>query len=162
MREIKEDISDLRENLKISRNLWFYGHQRYDLLIISISGGGIYLILSIIKYYYELQAKSPNILIPDLTLIKISSILFLISIVANILSQLASITVNRYHIIIRKKEILFKNNPQNITPQDEEEYCNNNCKSKCYNKVNDFFNNSSLFLMLAGIVLVAIYFMQNF
>lgn len=162
MRDIKEPIEDLRENLKTSRTLWLYGHQRFDLLIISISGGGIYLIINIFQYFSPYNVKSVVGEYTDFGMIKIAGGAFLLSIISNLLSQWASITVNYCHIRIRKLELLYKQNERNLTIIDLKEHKNMSEKANCYENINVYINISSIILMVTGLVLVAIYFLINF
>jgi hypothetical protein len=79
-----QKIDDYKEQKKLMLKITEYGTQRIDLLIISVSGAGIYLCLETVKFYL---AKNEQINCS----IKISAAFFLISIFFNILSQYLSI-----------------------------------------------------------------------
>ena len=60
-------------------NKW-YAIGRMDILVISICGGGIYVLFELIKYYKTTQTV-------DLSGLKIAGILFLIAVAINFISQ---------------------------------------------------------------------------
>src|SRR5690606_35288471 len=59
---------------------WVYGHQRIDILIITISGAGVYVCLETVKYLKDNSEKVH-------WLVMASGILFLLAIILNLVSQ---------------------------------------------------------------------------
>lgn len=78
------------EHLKNTKELTYYSVRRMDLLIISISGVGIYIIFETLREF-----KTGNIEIEDTNLLLTSGLFFLISIVSNFFSQMTSYHANK-------------------------------------------------------------------
>lgn len=72
--------ADIKERQKLVWDSLFYSVQRMDLLIITISGAGLYAISEVIKFFLQQKLQIP-------CLIKIAAVLFVISIITNFLSQ---------------------------------------------------------------------------
>ena len=87
------------------RNKW-YAIGRIDLLIISISGAGIYSCFEIIKFMYSNKIES------EFLMLKIAGALFVFSILLNFISQFASEYSNDKNAIYNNKKF---NDPQRFS-----------------------------------------------
>lgn len=73
--------------------------QRIDLLIISVSGAGIYSCWDILKFLAEKKLTS------DLTMLRISGFLFLFTIILNFIGQWSSFQANSKDEYSKRLEI---------------------------------------------------------
>ena len=85
----KTTMEDVNEQKKDAIEGWKYALQRMDLLIISISGAGVYVCLEAIKYSSEKNYQ-------NVWLIKIGGLLFVLGIVINFISQHTGKLSNKY------------------------------------------------------------------
>ena len=69
-------IEKLKNSKQMACNGWTYSLQRMDLLIISISGAGVYVILETLKYSLEHPLNC-------ILLLKITGAFFVLSIIIN-------------------------------------------------------------------------------
>jgi len=136
------------EHLNNTRERTNYSIRRMDLLIISICGAGIFIIFQTLKEF-----KIGHVKIEDSTLLLISGLCFLIAIISNFISQKTGFYSNdneEKFISLELKKIQGKK----IDNCEQEKYDNNVVK---FNKVTNILNITSIFLMLTGLVLLAIF-----
>lgn len=88
-----------KERYRLSYNGWFYAIQRMDLLIVTISGAGIYVGLEVLKF-------STDYNLPLLWLVKSSGITMVTSIISNLASQWTGKETNKYDMLMRESELL--------------------------------------------------------
>jgi hypothetical protein len=86
----KSYLEDLRKHSETALNYSFYSMQRIDLLIISVSGAGIYLCLEILKYIHDNKLSGHS------CYFKFIGLLFMLSIILNFISQWGSYYANIY------------------------------------------------------------------
>lgn len=79
-----------KSNKHFDQGAWEYTITRIDLLVISLSSGGIYLTISLIKYLYERFCYCHL----ELTWIKISGLLFTITLITNLISQFIALYIH--------------------------------------------------------------------
>jgi hypothetical protein len=120
-----------------------YALDRFDILIISISSGGLVFSMGFVK---DLLPKDQII---DLLFLKISWILFGLSIIFNLLSQVTSYYANKYEISISRYLIGLERKESQIGNQNNLE-----CKKKIFNSITYFFNWSSLVLLILAILIL--------
>lgn len=135
-----------------TRNRKFYAIQRIDLLVISISGAGIYVIFETLKYSLEKNSCL------NLTLLKFAGLLFVLSIISNFLSQWSGYNANK--LDIKKTEFLI-----DIEKGEE-------VKDKSINNIQIKINQSNTYtkwlnfistgIMIVGIVLLTLFYMIIF
>jgi len=125
-----------------------YSIRRMDLLIISISGAGIYIIFETIR-----EMKGYKIDMENGTLLLISGICFLIAITSNFISQVTGYHANNNEECYTQLE-LRKIEKKDYDECEKKKYNN---KVDMYNKWTDRLNLSSIVLMFLGLVLLAIF-----
>ncbi|WP_054850877.1 hypothetical protein [Olleya sp. ITB9] len=138
-----------KEHLNSTKEKSDYSLKRMDLLVISISSGGLYVIFGIIKEF-----KTGKILVENSYLLSIAGILLLSSIIVNFFSQLSGYYANHYEekYILNELEILSNESLKEI----DKEKINTSQKTddsfvKTYNKFTDIFNFISIITMIIGI-----------
>lgn len=90
MRRKKQLVYDRwKDHLANTRSRTNYSLKRMDLLIISISGAGLYVIFETLREF-----KAGKVAVNDTSLLFWAGIFFLISIVVNFLSQISGYIVN--------------------------------------------------------------------
>jgi len=129
-------------------NGWFYSMQRMDLLVISISGAGLYLIIETLKF-------SRINLLPSLCILKVAGFSFVIAIIANFLSQHFGKKSNYYDIIMCD-EVLSNEEISNINSNAE--YVKYDNLAEEYSILTKKWNVFSWSIMLLAVIVVLIYF----
>lgn len=141
---------DYKERKKIVWQNMFYSIQRIDLLIISVSGAGIYLCLESLKFMYSNK-------LPINCSLKVSAGFFVFSIATNFISQFISYQSNRYDYLNcseNEKDVQDDDSKRKAILYDD--------KSETYNKWNNYFNYTSAALMFVGLFICFIYFIMTF
>ncbi len=143
------ELEFLKDGKKNAYSGWFYAIQRIDLLIISISGAGVYVTLEALKYAYD--KKFTNLLF-----LKISGILFVAAIIVNFLSQYFGKESNLYHIKMCSAKIVAET-PPNVLQQQEIESLD--CKADLWDKLTRWANYiSAIFMGIALILEINFFF----
>ena len=93
----REYISDLKEYLSKAENRVKYSLERFDILIISLSSGGLILALNLYKNFQELFV--------DKVFVKLSWLFFSIALIINLSSQVTGYLANKYDIKGTQNEI---------------------------------------------------------
>jgi len=127
-----------------------YSIDRFDILIISISSGGLVFSMGFVK---DLLSGKCNI---DFTLLKISWILFTISITFNLLSQVSGYYASRYDIKVTKNIIRKKKEKSMIGNR-----CKLELREKIMNNLTMIFNATSLFILISGISIMVVFMSIN-
>jgi hypothetical protein len=139
-------------HLENSKERTNYAIRRMDLLIITISGGGIYVILESLRELKTSEELSP-ILSENKTVLILSGIFFLLCITLNFVSQLTGYQANTNEECYVQQELKkIENKDYDKCAQD-----NFNKKSRDFDKATDVLNNTSIFLMFLGLVFLAIF-----
>jgi hypothetical protein len=129
-----------------------YSMQRIDLLIISVSGAGIYICLQILQFIHEKALK-----VNTLSL-KFTGCLFVASIIVNFIGQWCSYKANNYQYEITESKI--------YDIENKVDRSNNRsalvCYSSIYNKINNISNIISTSSMLVGLVLIIVFICSIF
>lgn len=136
------------EHLNNTRERTNYSIRRMDLLIISISGAGIYIIFETLREF-----KTGHIKIEYSSLLLFSGLCFLTAILANFISQKTGFYSNDNEEKYIRLE-LDKITGKEINGGKQKKYDEN---VKTFNKSTDYLNAASIFLMLIGLVLLALF-----
>jgi uncharacterized membrane protein SirB2 len=140
------------EYLNLTREKTNYAIRRFDLLLISLSGAGIYIIFETIREF-----KTGSVVIEDPKILIISGICLLFSIISNFLSQYTGYLANDFEekfIIIMLCKIAGDK-------FDEKKKKENNNESKRYTKITNRLNKTSMALLFLGLGTLA-YFNFDF
>lgn len=145
-------MNKVLERQKLAWEGLFYSVQRIDLLIVSISGAGIYVCLESVKYLTEIK-------IPIHHLIKISGLLFLLAVTVNFLSQVYGKKSNEQDYLMCDAKIdagekVNKTEKERINYHDEQ--------AEKYTKITNALNATSMYLMFGGLATILIYFLFIF
>lgn len=141
--ELKKHSEDIKSNIK-------YSIDRFDILIITISSGGLVLSMN------YLNGISDNKVISYECLMILTWISFGSAIIINLFSQVTSYFGNRMELKITRNLIREKNNKSIIGVQSSYE-----CKKRIYDQTTQIFNGLSLFLLVIGVVLLLIFISNN-
>jgi len=130
------------DHLKNTKERTIYSIRRMDLLIISISGAGLYIIFETIRELkgYEVNFDHENFLF-------VSGISFLLSISTNFISQLTGYNANNNEEAYAQIE-LKRIEKKKIDLEEKERI---NRKVENYNRATDILNMASVFLMFIGL-----------
>lgn len=124
-----------------------YSLHRLDLLIISISGAGVYACLETAKFMVEKQKEIEFA-------IQFSTLLFIVSIIANLISQYTGYLSNRYDYSMCEAKINCKEDDEltnlEIKKLDK--------KSQNFDNMTNLLNIISLGLLIIGLIFLIIYF----
>lgn len=145
-------MKELRERSKNSLSSMFYSMQRIDLLIISISGAGIYVVLETLKYLVD-----NKICVSDL--IRWSGGLFLFAIILNFLSQMSGYKANEQDYLMCQSKIKAGDS---ISDSEKELITKYDSTSEIYSKATTLLNYTSAVLMLLALVFIMWFFLFIF
>lgn len=101
-KETTNEQDRFKERYRFSFQGWFYSVQRFDVLLISVSGGGLYLSLETLKYVLENQYG-------PVWPVKLAGVMFVLAIILNLISQLTGKKAN-FHDLIWTEEIVWGSN----------------------------------------------------
>lgn len=136
------------DHLKNTKERTNYSIRRMDLLIISISGAGIYIIFETIR-----ELKTGGVSLESPRLLLWSGIAFLLAITANFISQLTGYYANNHeecYALLKLRKIEGKK-------YKKTDMGYHNDKVDFYNTATDILNISSIVLMFIGLVLLAVF-----
>ena len=153
MTKKEEDyIAKLEKHADNLRSANFYSIQRIDLLIISISSAGIYASLEIMKYVMASELLKPDQVAGFNIYFKITSLLFIVAIITNFVSQWTAHKGTSYSIESTKKEIYALE--YKVDSSKEISYCDKYAEK--YNKITTYTNTCSTLSMFLGLVIMII------
>jgi len=147
----KSYLRDLRQNRDYSLKSADYSMNRIDLLIISISGAGIYACLEILKYLRENN-------ICGATHFKIVGLLFGFAIFINFISQWAAYYANKNNLSATKKVIYDRENDTD----SKSEIAKFDCYVKILGSITKITNILSTLSMLIALIYICICFCITF
>ena len=136
------------KHLNNTRERTNYSIKRMDILVISICGGGIYIIFETLREF-----KTGGIKIEFPVLLILTGVSLLLAIMTNFISQITGYVANdteEKFIYLELKKIDGKK----IDKCEQDAY---NKKVTKFNLLTDIFNISSITLMFIGLVLLAIF-----
>jgi magnesium-transporting ATPase (P-type) len=130
------------ERKRISWEGMFYSIQRIDLLIVAISGGGIYVCMETIKFLAEKE-------MPIHWMIKISGAVFLLSLLSNLIGQILGQKANEFDFLMCESKL----------DNDSEDLINRyDLKASQYSTWTIWMTYISLAVMSVGLIFLLIYF----
>lgn len=127
-----------------------YSVSRFDILLISISSGGIYIIFETLKFYKGLEKP----VVFNKEMLGVTGILFTVAIIINFLSQWTSFRANKNEEIWAVYEIRKKTLDDNY---DKALHLKAGDHAEQYNSATGVLNVTSAIVMFAGIILLAIF-----
>ncbi len=144
----KEYIDELKQYITKAEERLLYSLKRFDILIISLSSGGLILALNIFKSFDE------NTIANKINLVQLAWIAFSISLISNIISQITGYFANKY-------DIKYTNNI--IKEIKGKKLIGNQKRIELFQRINDYFtaglNIISFLALISGISLLT--FFQN-
>lgn len=145
-------MQEVKDRQKLSWEGMFYSMQRIDLLIISISGAGIYVCLETIKYLTDAGTCVSG-------LVRVSGATFLFAIILNFLSQLSGYKTNEKDYLMCQAEIEAGNKTSESEQKQIDSY---DRQSEIYTTATKWLNYSSMLSMFAGLISIMYYFLFIF
>jgi hypothetical protein len=138
----------LKERYRLSHHGWFYAIQRIDLLIIAISGAGVYVGLEVLKFSIDHKLDL-------LWMIKSSGITLVLAISLNLISQMTGKKANRYDMIMCDYKLHLDNESSQSDICKVERYDD---LSERYSGYTRTLNILSLIFMGIGLLTLIIFF----
>lgn len=139
-------IEKMEKHSDNTRSNIHYSLERFDLLIISISTASLGFSMAFIKDII------PDLSAINLTLLKISWILFGIAIITNLFSQVTSYYANKFELLISRNLIRGKRGKEHIGNQHNYE-----CKKSFLDVTTKILNWNSFICLIIGIVIFIIF-----
>ncbi|MDX2362366.1 MAG: hypothetical protein QNK23_16275 [Crocinitomicaceae bacterium] len=90
----KKEVKEYQRRKQMSWSNIFYSNQRLDLLVIAISGAGIYACLEVLKFIAEEKTEAPT------ALLKIVGAVMIFAIISNFISQILGLKANNYDYLM--------------------------------------------------------------
>jgi hypothetical protein len=138
----KQHINNLNEYIKTAESRAKYSLERFDILIITLSSGGIALSMGFFENFKEINK----------TQVYIGCVFFAIAVIINLLSQITGYYANRFDI---------KYSIQEVRELEKKEFESDYKKYDCYKRVFDFittlFNISSLLCFITGMTFIILF-----
>ena len=140
-------INKLEKHIEQAKDSAKYSLDRFDILIISLSTCSLIFSIGFVKDII------PNLNDINTTLLKLAWLFFLISLIANLISQVSGYYANKYDIkitqnIIREKRNKKMKGNQNLYKQI--------CKYLNYATI--WLNGLSLILLISGLIALIVFF----
>lgn len=143
-------IKKLEEHISYTQKAVDYSLERFDILIISLSTSGLILSVGFVK---DIIKDFENI---NPILLKISWLLFALSLIVNLLSQVTGYLANKYEITISKNLIRKeRNNKINVNVAKLEFY------KRLFDFKTNFLNILSLLSLITAIILLIVFISNN-
>jgi hypothetical protein len=146
---IRVMVDTNRDRKQMAWQGWLYAVQRIDLLIISISGAGVYVCLETLKYHKQ----DP---LDFILSIKAAGLCFVVAMVVNLISQFTGKSANKFDMRMCQAKIDDAESPSEETKRL---IAVNDCKADTYSKCTDILNLSSLLIMFSGLITLITFFM---
>lgn len=144
------EISQLRDKKEKANDSLKYSTDRIDIVVITISTAAI-------AHTTNILSKLTNEVCDNFVyLIKISLSFFVISIIFNLLSQMTAF--HHFRLKIERFDLLIKKEKKN-EEIDESKIFELKSKMNTYNRITNFFNHSSTYSLILGIIFLLLYFL---
>ncbi|MBS4070363.1 MAG: hypothetical protein KGZ90_03495 [Algoriphagus sp.] len=142
-------INNLEKHISLAKESARYSSDRFDILLISLSTSSLILSIGFIEKII------PDLRLIDTSCLKTSWLLFVVSLISNLFSQVTGYYSNQYDIKVTKNLIKIERG-KNIQGNQEslEKICSN------LNLCTIILNILSLICLVSGIVIL-IYFISN-
>lgn len=136
------DKEQIEKEKNMAHQNMFYSVQRIDLLIIAVSGAGVYVCLETLKFIVEEKLDESPLLI------KLAGLMFVLAVVVNFISQITSKKTNYYDYLMSCA----------ILEDDEKKAERYDCISGNWDMATTLFNTSSIVIMSIGLILILVFF----
>lgn len=147
-------LKRLLTHLETTKERKFYAIQRIDILLISISGAGVYIIFEELKF---IKSQIPPIPYND-SMIELSGVLLTVGILLNILSQWSGHRANKFEIECTEHSISQEKGdqvPKNVVDSVRK-------KVAIYNSLTANLNTYSTLFIIGGILLLTYFNLLTF
>lgn len=151
MKKNKRYIRNLKKHISAADSNVKYSLDRFDILIISISSGGLVFSMGFVK---DILSEINNV---DFTLLKFSWVGFSFSIIINLLSQVSSYFANSFDIKITRNLIKEERGKPIIWNKRNLEIKQNICDF-----LTNLFNALSLLSLIISICLLVVFMLLTF
>ncbi|WP_163378445.1 hypothetical protein [Cyclobacterium sp. SYSU L10401] len=140
----------LEKHISLAKESSKYSSDRFDILLISLSTSALVLSIGFV------EKVIPTLYSVNTTLLKISWLLFVVSLISNLKSQVTGYYSNEFEIKVTKNLIREERGKQLRGNQKKmETYCRN------LNKLTLILNGISLCSLLIGIIILVLFFSNN-
>lgn len=147
----KKDITEYEKwvsHLNNTKDISNYSIRRIDLLVISISGAGLYIIFETLREF-----KTGSILIDNKNVLIWSGLTLLFGVMVNFISQITSYFAN-----VNEEKYIYEELKRIEGKKFDECFQSKlDSKVKFYNRLTDFTNITSIVLMFVGLILLSIF-----
>jgi hypothetical protein len=151
MAAIKKELEGFSKRKELAWGNLTYNLQRLDLLIISISGAGIYTSLELSKFLFEQKFCSHT-----LAKFKFPAIIFLMAIIFNLISQYTGYLSNKYEYLLCDEQIENHGFENDDFIKNEINRLDKNANIS--DRWTSALNLSSLILLIIGLIILIIFF----
>ncbi|MDG4715399.1 hypothetical protein [Winogradskyella marincola] len=158
----KTKYEEWNEHLRTTKENSSYSQKRTDLLTITISGGGLYVLLETLREF-----KTGKIPIEDTSILVFAGSFLLAAIIINFISQITAYYANSYEeqyiqtqLSILKLSKSKKSKERKRGYRKEQELLDS--KKNIFDKTTSFLNFLSIGFMILGIVLLVIFYYTIF
>jgi hypothetical protein len=138
----KKHIKVLKQYLVSANDRAKYSIERFDILIITLSSGGIVLSMSFFENYKNI----------DKTMVYNGCLCFAFALIINLVSQITGYYANRYDIKYVREEIRELEKKSFF-----ETYAKYDCFKKVFNFMTRLFNTSSLVSFVIGMIFIVLF-----
>lgn len=143
----EDDLLDqLQKYAETTQKAIDYSVERFDILIISLSSSGLVLSIGFVKDVIGDFSKVNPILL------KITWLLFTLSLIMNLISQVSGYYANRLDLKITRDIIRIKKGKDSKINREQMD-----CNMKYLNSLTMALNGGSLFCLISGIVTLVVF-----
>ena len=138
----KKHLKELKEYLITALARVKYSIERFDVLIITLSSGGIALSMSFFENYKSV----------DKTMVYNGCVFFAFALIINLVSQVTGYYANKYDIKYVREEI--RELEKKVYVEDYKKY---DCYKNVFNFMTNLFNASSLISFIIGMIYIVLF-----
>jgi len=143
-KEDKEHLSDLKDYVSQAEERVKYSLERFDILIISLSSGGLVLALNLFKNFQKMSIEK--------NFLKLSWLFFSLALIINLLSQVTGYLANKYDIKGTNNEI-YELEKKEL--EGSQKWIDRH--QKTWNLLTKWLNILSFFTLATGILLLTLF-----
>lgn len=143
-------IEKLEKHISLAKDSARYSSDRFDILLISLSTSALVLSIGFVNKVI------PNLIGINTFLLKTSWLLFVITLVSNLVSQVTGYFSNQFDVEVTRNLIREERGKQVVGNQKAKiKYCN------FLDRLTLILNAISLFSLVFGIILLVLFFSRN-
>jgi len=143
-------LEKLEKHISLAKESSIYSSDRFDILLISLSTSALVLSIGFV------DKVIPNLGCIDTSLLKFSWLLFVITLISNLISQVSGFYANQYDIKVTRNLIRGKRGSKLKGDQKKLE---KSCKN--LNRLTLNLNGASLLSLITGIIILVLFFSNN-